>query len=223
MTTEKKQINNVYIKKVEDHEKIINDEKKAFDLKWKWWSYFWNNNDIVLEIWTWLGNFFSSEISKNPDKNYIWKDIRFKRIFVTAEKSIEKWWNNFVLLKTKWENIDKVFEDLELTMTYIFFPDPWAKKERQRKNRLFSDKFISDLYDKTKSWWKIIFKTDHREYFDFTLDLIKSFWKWNIDKISYDYENELLDFDKKNMTEFEEIVRKDKIQINYLELKKAGQ
>ncbi|MDF1682742.1 MAG: hypothetical protein P1U46_03325 [Patescibacteria group bacterium] len=47
--------------------------------------------------------------------------------------------------------MDKVFEDLELTMTYIFFPDPWAKKERQRKNRLFSDKFISDLYDKTKS------------------------------------------------------------------------
>ncbi len=219
-TSDKYKKTNWYIQKVEDHENIINIEKEAFDNKWKWSEYFANDNDIVLEIWTWLGNFFSDEVSSNPDKNYIWKEIRFKRLFVTAEKTLKKWWKNFVLVKTMWQNIDKVFADWELSLTYVFFPDPWARKDRQRKHRLWNEKFVSDLYDKTKKWWKVIFKSDHREYFDSTLEIINDFWKWNIDKLSYDYENETEAFDKKRLTEFEVIFRSQKIKINYIELRK---
>lgn len=209
---------NKYIQKVEDHPNIINIEEEAFSNAGNWSNFFGNNNDIVLEIWTWLGNFFSDEVSANPDKNYIWKEIRFKRLYVSAQKTISKWWKNFVLIKTMWQNISKVFADGELSQTYIFFPDPWAKKDRQKKHRLWNDKFISDLYDKTKSWWKVIFKTDHREYFDYTLSLLNDFWKWNISKLSYDYENEITEFDKKRLTEFEVIFRSKDIKINYLEL-----
>lgn len=219
-TSDKYKKTNWYIQKVEDHENIMNLESQAFDNKWKWSEYFNNANDIVLEIWTWLGNFFSDEVSSNPDKNYIWKEIRFKRLFVTAEKTLKKWWKNFVLVKTMWQNIDKVFWDWELSLTYVFFPDPWARKDRQRKHRLWNEKFVSDLYDKTKKWGKVIFKSDHREYFDSTLEIIKDFWKWNIDKLSYDYENETEAFDKKRLTEFEVIFRSQKIKINYIELSK---
>ena len=219
-TSDKYKKTNWYIQKVEDHENIMNLESQAFDNKWKWSEYFNNDNDIVLEIWTWLGNFFSDEVSSNPDKNYIWKEIRFKRLFVTAEKTLKKWWKNFVLVKTMWQNIDKVFWDWELSLTYVFFPDPWARKDRQRKHRLWNEKFVSDLYDKTKKWGKVIFKSDHREYFDSTLEIIKNFWKWNIDKLSYDYENETEAFDKKRLTEFEVIFRSQKIKINYIELSK---
>lgn len=219
-TSDKYKKTNWYIQKVEDHENIINIEKEAFDNKWKWSEYFANDNEIVLEIWTWLGNFFSDEVSSNPDKNYIWKEIRFKRLFVTAEKTLKKWWKNFVLVKTMWQNIDKVFADWELSLTYVFFPDPWARKDRQRKHRLWNEKFVSDLYDKTKKWGKVIFKSDHREYFDSTLEIIKDFWKWNIDKLSYDYENETEAFDKNRLTEFEVIFRSQKIKINYIELSK---
>jgi len=48
------------------------------------------------------------------------------------------------------QNIDKIFEKNEVSLIYIFFPDPWDKKDRQRKNRLWSDKFVSDLYQVTK-------------------------------------------------------------------------
>lgn len=209
---------NPYIEKVEDHEKIINLEWDIFPNKWKWNNYFWNDNDLVIEIWTWLWNFFSGEVSKNQDKNFLWFEIKFKRLFVTAEKTIEKWWTKFCLLKTKWQNISKIFDKWEISLTYVFFPDPWDKKDRQRKHRLWNEKFISDLYDITKTWWKVIFKTDHKWYFEDTLDLINKFWKWNVEKLSYDYENEIETFDKKNMTEFEEIFREHKIKINYLEL-----
>lgn len=211
---------NAYIQKVEDSEKIIDKENEAFEKKWLWNSYFWNENDIVVEIWTWLWNFYSGEVSKNPQNNFIWFEIRYKRLFVTAEKTLSKWWNNFVLVKSMAQNIDKIFEKNEVSLTYIFFPDPWDKKDRQRKNRLWSDKFVSDLYEVTKIWWRVIFKTDHLWYFEDTLELINKFWKWNIERLSYDYENEIESFDKKNLTEFESIFREHKMKINYLELKK---
>ena len=118
------------------------------------------------------------------------------------------------------QNISKIFEKWEVSLTYIFFPDPWDKKDRQRKNRLFSDKFVNDLYVVTKKDWKVIFKTDHIWYFEDSLELINKFWKWTIEKLSYDYENEIESFDKKNLTEFESIFREHKMKINYLELRK---
>lgn len=211
---------NAYIQKVEDHKNIIDKESEAFEKKWLWKDYFWNENDIVVEIWTWLWNFFSWEVSKNPENNFVWFEIRYKRLFVTAEKTLTKWWKSFVLIKSMAQNIYKIFEKNEVSLTYIFFPDPWDKKDRQRKNRLWSDKFVNDLYDITKSWWRVIFKTDHKWYFEDTLELINKFSKWNIEKLSYDYENELESFDKKNLTEFESIFREHKMKINYLELRK---
>ncbi len=220
LSSEKNKKNNAYIQKVEDAKEIINIETDAFELAWKWGEYFWNDNDIVLEIGTWLWNFFSWELKNNPDKNFIWKDIRFKRIYNTYRKAKNTWSSNFVLVKTRWENINKVFADWELSLTYVFFPDPWARKEKQLKNRLFSEKFILDLYKKTKKWGKLIFKTDHREYFDTTIDLFKKLWVWKINIESRDYEKELEVFDKKNLTEFETIFREHKMQINYAEFEK---
>ncbi len=218
--SEKYKQTNAYIQKVEDHKNIIDKENEAFEKKWLWWEYFWNKNDIVVEIGTWLWNFFSGEVSKNPKNNFVWFEIKYKRLFVTAEKTLTKWWNNFVLIKSMAQNIDKIFEKEEVSLTYIFFPDPWDKKDRQRKNRLWSDKFVSDLYDITKIWWRVIFKTDHLWYFQDSLEIINNFSKWNIEKLSYDYENEIESFDKKNLTEFESIFREHKLKINYLELKK---
>lgn len=211
---------NPYIEKVENHYKIINDEKKAFEYKGNWEGYFWNNNEIVLEIWTWLWNFFSNEVVNNSGVNFVWLEIKFKRIFVTAEKTLWKWWEDFVLIKTNWKNIMKLFQEEEIDKTYIFFPDPWDKKDYQRKNRLINKDFLYDLYNITKKWWTFVFKTDHLAYFEEVLSLLKENWDWKILKKSYDYELELEEFDKKNLTEFESIFREHKLKINYLELKK---
>lgn len=211
---------NPYIEKVQNHEKIINIEDKAFQHKGNWSWFFQNTNDIILEIWTGLWNFFSNEVAKNKNKNFIGLEIKFKRIFVSAEKTLKKWWKKFVLIKTNWKNIDKLFWENEISLTYIFFPDPWDKKDYQRKNRLIDKDFLDKLYFVTKKWASLIFKTDHKEYFDSVLDIIERDKKWIISKKSYDYENELSNFDKTNLTEFESIFREHKLNINYLEIKK---
>lgn len=216
-----KRPDNPYKILVETHEKIIDDEQNLFNTKaWKWAEYFNNSSPIYLEIWTWMWNFFSKEASRNLDKNFIWIELKYKRLYNSAEKSISLWVKNFVMLKTFWQNIDKIFDSNELDKTYIFFPDPWGKKDRQKKHRLFQEKFIKDLYKKTKKWWKLVFKTDHLEYFNTTLDLFNKIWLWKQNIKSYDYEKELEHFETNDMTEFEHIFRRHKMKINYVEFEK---
>ncbi len=125
---------------------------------------------------------------------------------------------NFVLLKDFWENIDKIFTSNEITKSYIFFPDPWARKKRRLKNRLLQEDFLNNLFKITKSWWKAIIKTDHLEYFEFILGETKK-TSWKILKSSYNWEQEQ-DFDNNETTEFQQLFRWQNIKINYLELEK---
>lgn len=228
-------INNPYIEKVLAHPKIFTDTEKIYSKKWNWEEYFWDDKPLILEIWTGLWNFFSSQVIDHPENNYIAMEIRYKRLYKTAEKSA--WFiknndntqhkhienlsvknENFVVLKDFWENIDKIFEKNELTETYVFFPDPWDKSEKTRRKRLVQFWFLEDLYKITKKDWKLFFKTDHKWYFDFVLEEIKN-TKWELSFKTYDYEKDWL-YDKNKITEFEQIFRWQDLKVNYLELTK---
>ncbi len=211
-------INNPYIEKVNNHPYIITDTQIASQNKWKWNKFFGNGNEIILEIWTGLGNFFSSQVAQNPDKNYIWMEIKFKRCYVTAEKSLKKWGKNFVIIKDFAQKIDEIFWNEEIFQTYIFFPDPWGRKERQKKHRLMQKEFLTSLYNKTKLWWRVIFKTDHRWYFDDTLKILNELNLWKQERKTYHYERDCEEFSTKEITEFEAIFREHRLEICYVEL-----
>lgn len=244
-------INNPYIEKVKNHKNILNNTEEIYKNKWKWWEYFWNKNDLILEIGTGLWNFFSREVQKNPNQNFLWMEIKYKRLYICAEKAL---WNlnnyennsvrlrnvdekisknqnspllqrrgaggevNFVLLKDFWENVIKIFNDEEISKTYIFFPDPWDKKKRWLKNRLLQEKFLNNLYKITKDWWKVIIKTDHFPYYQFVIEELKN-TSWKIIKTSTDFENEP-EFKNEETTEFQQLFRGQDIKINYIELEK---
>jgi tRNA G46 methylase TrmB len=84
------------------------------------------------------------------------------------------------------------------------------------------EEFLEKLYNITESWWKLIFKTDEKNYFDASLELIKKQNIWTPKVISYDYENEITEkYDKSNLTEFEVLFRNKDIKINYAEFIKV--
>lgn len=78
-------------------------------------------------------------------------EIRYKRLFQSAEKARKAKNNNFVMLKDFGQNIEKIFTPEEISETYIFFPDPWGNKDRQRKHRLLQADFLEKLYTITQS------------------------------------------------------------------------
>ncbi len=167
-----------------------------------------------------MGNFFSKQVGEFPHKNFIGMEIRYKRCFQTAEKSRKQNNNNFVILKDFWEKIGSIFSPEEVSETYIFFPDPWANKKRQQKHRLFQEDFLKNLYMISRIWGKVFFKTDHKEYFDSTLEIVRSQWLWTIEKWTHNYNEEEDIFNIENITEFEAFYRGEKASINYLELVK---
>ncbi len=223
-------VNNPYIEKVKKHSKILTSLEKIYSIKWKWNSFFANKNPIVLEIGTGLWNFFSKNVNQNLSKNYIWMEIRYKRCFMTAEKTLwkvknndnscdntklEKYNNNFVIIKDYAEKINNIFDENEISEILIFFPDPWARKKWLKK-RLLQKQFLDDLYIRTKLNWKLIFKTDHLWYFLHVLQEIEK-TNWNISFKTFDYENEWL-YKSDEITEFEQIFRWQDIKVCYLEL-----
>jgi tRNA (guanine-N7-)-methyltransferase len=195
-----------------------------------WDNFFANKNDIILEIWTGLWNYFSKNVNENIWKNFIWMEIRYKRCFMTAEKtlwkvknndnskdntSLKEYNNDFVIIKDYAERVDKIFWKWELSETLIFFPDPWARKKWLKK-RLVQETFLNNLYERTKKGWKMIFKTDHIWYFLHVLQEIEN-TKWKLDFKTFDYESEGL-YKSNAITEFEQIFRWQDIKVNYLEL-----
>lgn len=237
-------VNNPYIEKVKSDADILHIVDDIYARQWKWSDYFGNKNEIILEIGTGMGNFFSKQVWKYSNKNFIWMEIRYKRLFQTAEKSrknspsiplikgeensLPQWGrclkgrgskNNFVMLKDFAQNINKIFVEWEISETYIFFPDPWANKDRQRKHRLLQAKFLENLHTITKAGWKLFFKTDHIEYFDSTREILENQWLWKVVSWTHKYENSEI-FDIENITEFEWFYRGEDTDINYIELQK---
>lgn len=212
--------NNPYIQIIQDDVHIFQDPEKMYSHPWNWNSFFWNQNEIYLEIWTWFWHFFSLESSQLQDKNFIWMEIKYKRLHKTAEKSRNLWTKNFILLKDFWQNIDKIFASNEISRTYIFFPDPWENKDRQKKHKLLQKEFLIKLHEITKNGWEFFFKTDHKKYFEDVLQIIDEIWLWKKRFVSYDYEKESEVFTKKKITEFESMFRGKNLKIHYAEFKK---
>ncbi len=92
-------VNNPYIEKVKVHENIMVQSDDIYERKGKWDLYFGNSNPIVLEIGTGMGNFFSKQVNDFADKNFVGMEIRYKRLYHTAEKSRKTAYGNFVVLK----------------------------------------------------------------------------------------------------------------------------
>ena len=210
-------INNPYIDKVKADADILHITDEIYSHKWKWAGYFNNTQPLILEIGTGMWNFFWKQVSEHPELNFIGMEIRYKRLFQTAEKSRRADNPSFVMLKDFAQNIDKIFTLGEIDETYIFFPDPWANKDRQRKNRLLQEEFLKNLHTVTKPGWKLYFKTDHREYFDSTREILDAQWLWKTVAWTHNYEESEI-FDMKNITEFEWLYRGRNTQINYIEL-----
>lgn len=211
--------NNPYIPKVHDHSHIFTQAEEIYSHNWAWKDFFWNNHPIILEIGTGMGNFFGKQAESYPEKNFIGMEIRYKRLYTSIEKALIHGNNNALMIKDLGQNITKIFGPEEISETYVFFPDPYCNKKKQLKHRLFQEKFLSDLYERTIRGWTLIFKTDHREYFDTTKQIIESQNLWTIETWTHNYEKSEY-FDMSNITEFEALYRGEKIEINYIVLRK---
>lgn len=171
-------------KRIEQSPYIINNYK---DYKGNFSSLFLNNNPINIEIGMGKGLFIINMAKNNPDINYIGIE-KFDSVMVRAIEKLESEnIPNLKLIKMDAEKVDEIFNQ-EIDKVYLNFSDPWPK-DRHEKRRLTSKIFLNK-YDKIfKSLKNIVFKTDNRKLFEYSL---KSFtdYGYRIKTISLDLHND---------------------------------
>lgn len=168
--------------------------------KGSWNEIFGNNNPIHVEIGMGKGKFIMELAQKNPDINYIGIE-KYSSVLVRAiDKRQEVEMNNLFLIRMDAENIEEVFAHGEINQIYLNFSDPWPK-DRHAKRRLTSKEFLQRYNKVLHKDGKIIFKTDNKELFDFSLEQVP-LAGWNLINKTYDLHNS--EFVEGNvMTEYE--------------------
>ncbi len=174
-------------------------EPKTYRGKWK--EEFKNENSIHIEIGMGKGKFILEMAERNPEINYIGIE-KYSSVLVRAVEKTENFeGENLRLIRMDAEEIEEVFAPEEVDRIYLNFSDPWPK-DRHAKRRLTSARFLERYDHILAPDGRIMFKTDNRNLFDFSLKQIEEAG-WILENYTYDLHNSK--FNEGNvMTEYEE-------------------
>lgn len=174
---------------------------KPEEMKGKWGELFGNDHPIHIEVGMGKGRFLMDLASQNPDINFIGIE-KYSSVLIRAiEKRQEVELSNLYFIRMDAENINDVFAEGEVDRIYLNFSDPWPK-DRHAKRRLTSHQFLERYDQFLKRDGVVIFKTDNKDLFDFSLEEVPVAG-WKLDNYTYDLHNS--EYMEGNiMTEYEE-------------------
>ena len=150
---------------------------------------FKNKNNIHIEIGIGRGNFIINSAKQNPNVNYIGIE-KFDSVLLRAlEKIINIPLANLKFLRFDATGVLEIFDTAEIDKIYLNFSDPWDKniyKRRRLTHSIFLEKYEKIL----KDGGILQFKTDNREFFEFSIREFNNFGL-HIDEINLNlHENE---------------------------------
>lgn len=168
--------------------------------KGKWSEVFGNSNPIHIEVGMGKGKFITELARQNPDINYVGIE-KYSSVLVRAlEKRPELEQDNLMFIRMDAENLPEIFAKDEVERIYLNFSDPWPK-DRHAKRRLTSVQFLSRYDQFLKPDGRVIFKTDNRPLFDFSLEQVEEAG-WILENYTFDlHHSEYLEGNV--MTEYE--------------------
>jgi len=159
--------------------------KNETENKGKWNTVFGNDNPIHIEIGMGKGQFIMTLAGQNPDINYVGIE-KYSSVLVRAiEKQEVEDLPNLYFIRMDAENIADVFEKGEISRIYLNFSDPWPK-DRHAKRRLTSVQFLERYEKILAEEGHVIFKTDNRELFNFSLEQVELAPHWELLNYTFD-------------------------------------
>lgn len=175
----------------------------AASKKGVWSDVFGNSNPIHIEIGMGKGRFITELAKQNPDINYIGME-RYDSVLIRAlEKRTEseETLHNLFYLCEDAKIITDLFDKGEIARIYLNFSDPWPK-DRHAKRRLTSKEFFARYNEILAADGEVMFKTDNRLLFDFSLEQVPEAG-WQLKDVTLDLHHS--EFAEGNvMTEYEE-------------------
>ena len=145
--------------------------KEETQYKGKWKDIFGNDHPIHIEIGMGKGQFITTLAQQNPEINYVGIE-KYSSVLIRAiAKQEELQLPNLYFIRMEAEYIADVFAPNEVERIYLNFSDPWPK-DRHAKRRLTSKEFLARYDQILVPEGVVIFKTDNRDLFDFSLEQV---------------------------------------------------
>ncbi|WP_174614083.1 tRNA (guanosine(46)-N7)-methyltransferase TrmB [Virgibacillus ihumii] len=168
--------------------------------KGSWSEVFGNSNPIYVEIGTGKGQFIAGMAEKYPDVNFIGVELAKSVIVTAAQKIMETDYDNILLINKDAEDLKNIFAMDEISQIYLNFSDPWPKN-RHKKRRLTFHTFLEKYRDILQKNGELIFKTDNRGLFEYSL---VSFSEFGMTLKEVNLDLHAIDDPGNVMTEYEE-------------------
>ena len=144
-----------------------------------------NNHPLVLEIGTGKGDFICQMAVNNPELNFIGIEQNETVLAIALKKVIDLGLTNVKLIRVNAGEMLSIFDTKEIDIIRLNFSDPWPKS-RHEDRRLTSPEFLNMYRNILNDDGCVIFKTDNREFFDYSVETFKENG-WVLEEVNYDY------------------------------------
>jgi len=173
-----------------------------------------DNKPLYLEIGCGKGTFCCNMAGRCTDAQFLAIEVVQDVMLMAMEKAFELGVPNLKFLSINADSIDKCIKPRTVDRLYLNFSDPWPRK-KHAKRRLTSPLFLERYKQILKDGGKIIFKTDNRGLFDYSLETLAQ-CGFRIEKVLFDLHGSELD-DTNIRTEYENNFSAKGFKINYVE------
>ncbi|MDZ4785235.1 MAG: tRNA (guanosine(46)-N7)-methyltransferase TrmB [bacterium] len=178
------------------------------------------STSIICELGSGSGGHLVELAKQNPESLILGFELRYKRIYRTAEKAALQNLTNILLFRTQAQRLFEFCSKKTVDMFYVNFPDPW-QKQRWKKHRLLSEEFLNKILLTLKDGGKFSFKSDHKDYFAEVAEVIKRNYFFKIEKLTEDLHKSPW-AEESITTEFEKLYKSKRLPTYFLEAIKIG-
>lgn len=146
---------------------------------------------VLFEAGCGHGHWLSDFAEANPHTVCLGIDLISWRIRKGKEKKAKRGLANLHFYKAELgEFLDVLPAAIRFERTVLLFPDPWPKARHHRR-RMVQPAFLSEVARRTDRGGELCFRSDHRPYFDWTLEHLTEHSDWQIDESApWPYEGE---------------------------------
>ncbi len=142
---------------------------------------------ITVEIGCGKGKFILETAKRNPDTNFIAMEKIPDVAMLAAEKIRDEGITNVKFIVGDAMTLPELFREGEIERIYLNFSDPWPHNGHAK--RRLTDRGFLELYKTLLTPdGEIVFKTDNRPLFDFSLEEFK-YMGFDLEDLTYDLHN----------------------------------
>ena len=139
-----------------------------------WQTRFKRVQPLYIEVGSGKGKFITEMAQKHPENNYVAVEIQESAIAMVLKKQVELQLSNLQLLLGDGAALTHFFAPNEVSGIYLNFSDPWPKT-RHEKRRLTYRTFLAQYQAIIKPAGQLVFKTDNRGLFEYSLVSMNNF------------------------------------------------